>query len=219
MVFGASPSPLHGSASIVCKPGCVLVGRPVTEFLTWGVIVLSLVFVAEAIYALFFRDFGLVSFRIALNVPGTDARTVWATYFDERNEWNSLTERLSYEVLSETPRMVRIRTRWRGSSDEPAAMTVRVDVTAPGRTARITTVAVGSADLSGKDQVYEVFEVTPGEHGADVRVEAAIPVKGWFTKPLHQRNLERIYQDLRIACLQKSGVPFRVETRPSWRRA
>ncbi len=190
-----------------------------TEFLIWGVTLLALVFVAEAVYAFFFRDFGHLPFRIAFNVPGTDARTVWTTYFDEHNEWNSVTERVSYEVLSETPRLVRICTRWRGYNGEPAAMTVRVDVTAPERAARITTMAVNGADLPAKDQICEVFEVAPGEHGAEVRVEAVIPVKGWLSKPLHRRNLERIYQDLRIACLQKSGVPFRVETQPFWRWA
>ncbi|NOT41796.1 MAG: hypothetical protein HOP13_15040, partial [Alphaproteobacteria bacterium] len=68
-----------------------------SAFLAYGVLVFVLVFVIEAIYSLFFRNFGLVTFKIAINIPGADARTVWNTYFDQRNDWNSVTERLSYE--------------------------------------------------------------------------------------------------------------------------
>ena len=182
----------------------------------YGTLVLAAVFVCEAIYALFFRNFGLVKFELAFSIPRADAKTVWATYFDERNDWNSVTERLSYEVVSEAPRVVRSTARRRGTADKPVTCDWQVDVLEPERVRRATVLKVDGASVPQAEQTSETFAVSPGVDGTDVRVEAAIPVRGWLWVPLHRRNLGRIFEDLRMACLEKAGVPFRAEQRPWW---
>jgi hypothetical protein len=186
------------------------------EFLLAAVAVLAIVFVAEAIYALFFRDFGLVIFRIGFDVPGVDPRTVWTTYFDERNDWNSVTERLSYEIVSEAPRIVRVRARRRGMNVAPVTTELKLDVTTPERSCRNTAISVDGVPLPEAQRHYETFDVAPSKNGAHVEVEAAIPVRGWLWVPVHRRYLWRIYQDLCGACWTKAGVPFR-EIRRGWR--
>lgn len=177
---------------------------------------LGLVFAVEAIYAFFFRNFGLVTFRVAFDVPKADAATVWATYLDERNDWNSVTERLSYEVVSDAPRIVRLSSRMRGTDDQPVTMEMRVDMDEARRSCRGIVISVDGVAVPDREQSSEVFEVAPGEDGVRVEVEARIPVRGWLRVPLHRRNLARIYEDLRFACLVKAGVPCRLERR-GWR--
>lgn len=187
------------------------------ELVKFGAIALGIVFAAEALYVLFFRNFGLMPFRLTFNVPGVDADTVWSTYFDGQNAWNSVTERLSHEVLSDNPRIVRVRSRMRGTEDAPVTMDMRIDTRAQGRSCRATLIAANGASEPPETATYEVVELSPDENGTTVKIEAGIPVRGWLWVPVHRRNLERIFQDLRIACLQKAGVPFRVEPRLGWR--
>jgi hypothetical protein len=151
-------------------------------------------------------------------VPGTDARTVWATYFDGRNEWNSVTERLSYEVVSEAPRVVRSAARMRGTADKPVMSEWQLDVLEPERVCRATVLKVGGGDVPAAEQTSETFAVSAGANGTDVKVEAVIPVRGWLRVPLHRRNLARIFEDLRVACLKKAGVPFEAFERRWWFR-
>lgn len=178
--------------------------------------VLLAVFVCEAIYAGFFRDFGLVKFRLAFKVPGADAKTVWSTYFDGRNEWNSVTERLTYEVVSERPRVVRSTARLRGTNDVPVTTEWLLDIIKPERSCRATIVKVDGADVPTAEQTSEVFELTPGAEGTEVQVEAEIPVRGWLRVPMHRRYLNRIFADLQAACLRKAGVPFQAFERRWW---
>jgi hypothetical protein len=188
------------------------------ELFIWGGAMIAALFVAEAIYAFFFRDFGIVPFHLSFDLPGVEAQTVWSVYFDEKNAWNPISERLSYEVVSEAPLIVRICARWRGSGDAPITMDTHMEVTAPERSCRSSVIAVEGAAVPEKRQSSEVFEVTPTGLGTNVRVEARIPVKGWLRVPLHRRNLAHIYQHLRMACFRKADIPFRVETRRFWRR-
>lgn len=190
-----------------------------SQVLIWGVGLLGLVFVAEAIYALFFRNFGLVPFRIALDIPGVDPALVWSIYFDRANDWNSVTERLSFEVVSETPRMLRIRSRLRGSQDKPVTTLIRVDNHQPERCSRATVIEVDGAPVPQGKQTYEQFELHPSAHGARIEIEATMPVRGWVWIPVHRRNLRRIYEDLRMACLRKAGIAFEVRSLPFWRPA
>jgi hypothetical protein len=187
-----------------------------SAFLAYGVLVLGLVFVVEAVYALFFRNFGLVKFEFAFNVPGADAKTVWSTYFDGENDWNSVTERLSYDVVSEGPRVVRSTARLRGTADTPVTSEWRLDMLTPERVCRSTVVKVNGAEVPAAEQTSETFCVSESGAGTDVRVEASIPVRGWLRVPLHRRNLARIFEDLRMACLKKAGVPFEAFERRWW---
>jgi hypothetical protein len=141
-------------------------------------------------------------------VPGTDAETVWATYVDERTDWNSVTERLSYEVVNEAPRVVRSKARLRGTECTPVTTEWRVDVLEPERTLRATVLKVDDVALPDAERTSETFTVSPSAGGAEVKVEAMLPVRGWLWVPVHKRNLGRIFEDLRMACLKKAGIPF-----------
>lgn len=178
-----------------------------SAFLAYGVFVFLAVFVCEAIYVLFFRNFGLVKFEIAFEVPATDVKTVWATYFDGLNTWNSVMERLSYDVVSETPRVVRSTARMRGTNDKPATSEWCHDVFEPEKKCHTRLIKLDGVDVRPEAQTAETFEVAPSETGTMVKVEAAIPVRGWLWLPLHKRFLARIYQDLRVACLDRSSAP------------
>ena len=175
---------------------------------------LAAVFVGEAIYALFFRNFGLVTFRVMLEMRRVDADSVWGAYFDESNAWNSVSERLSYEVVSENPRVVRLGARLRGTDVAPVMSEFRLDVTRPKRAARATLISVDGAPVSDAERTFEVFALFETDDGVRLEVEAGIPVRGWLRVPLHRRNLRRIYHDLYIACLKKAGVAFAVVERP-----
>ena len=179
-----------------------------SAFLAYGVLVLLAVFVCEAIYVLFFRNFGLVKFQIAFEVPATDANTVWSTYFDGLNAWNSVMERLSYDVVSEAPRVVRSTARMRGTQDPPSTTEWKCDVFEPEKRCHTTLVKVNGVAIEPEAQTSETFEVASTDTGTTVKVETAIPVRGWVWMPLHRRFLSRIYQDLRVACLEKTGAPF-----------
>jgi hypothetical protein len=177
-------------------------------YLVYGAAVLGIVFVIEAIYALFFRNFGAVKFQLAFNIPGASPNAVWATYFDERNDWNSVIERLSYEVLSENPRIVRLKSRLRGMDVDPVTSEMRVDILEPERRCRATVLKVDDEEIAPEQQTPEEFEISPTANGTDVTVRTNIAVRGWLWVPLHRRNLGRIYEDLRMACMRKAGVPF-----------
>jgi hypothetical protein len=175
---------------------------------------LGVVFAVEAVYALFFRDFGRVTFRVEFEARKVDAAMVWNTYFEESNAWNSVSERLAYEVISENPRVVRTKARLRGVEMAPVTTEFRVDVLTPQRAARVTTVKVDGAPVAEDQQTYEVFELIPNPGGVRVKVEAGIPVRGWLRMPLHRRNLARIYQDLHVECLTRANVAFDLVERP-----
>lgn len=187
-----------------------------SAFLAYGVVVLVAVFVCEAIYALFFRNFGLVKFELAFKVPGADASTVWATYLDRRHAWNSVTERLSYEVVSTAPYVVRSTARMRGTAGRPVTTEWQVDVLEPERVCRSKVLKVDGADVPAPVQTSETFAVTPFAGGTEVKVEASIPVRGWLRVPLHRRYLGRIFEDLRMASLRQAGVPFEAFERRWW---
>jgi hypothetical protein len=179
-----------------------------SAYFAYGVAVLGFVFVIEAIYALFFRNFGAVKFQLAFNIPGANPNTVWATYFDERNDWNSVTERVSYQVLSENPRVVRSQSRLRGVECNPTTLEMRIDILEPERSCRATALRVDGEEIPLEEQTPEIFELSAAENGTDVKVQTDISVRGWLWVPVHKRNLGRIYEDLRMACMREAGVPF-----------
>jgi hypothetical protein len=179
-----------------------------SAYVVYGVAVLVVVFAIEAAYALFFRNFGLVKFRLAFTVPGADAKTVWATYFDGLNAWNSVTERLSYDVVSDAPRIIRSTARRRGTADKAITSEWRLDILEPEKSCRATIITVDGAEVPVAEQTSETFAVSPGDGGTEVTVEAELPVRGWLRVPLHRRYLGRIFEDLRMACMRKAGVPF-----------
>jgi hypothetical protein len=84
----------------------------------------------------------------------------------------------------------------------------RIEVLEPERVCRSTIVKLDGADVPKVEQTNETFAVSPSDGGSEIKVEAAIPVRGWLRVPLHRRNLSRIFEDLRMACLRKAGVPF-----------
>lgn len=187
-----------------------------SAYFVYGVALLGVVFVIEAVYALFFRNFGLVNFKLVVDIPGADTKTVWDTYFDPRNDWNSVTERLSYEVISETPRIIRSLARQRGSDDEPVASEFKVETLEPERVRRATVLKVDGLDVPAAEQACETFAVSQGPSGVQLTVDAAIPVRGWLWTAVHRRILARIYEDLRMACLRRAGVPFEAYERRWW---